>query len=66
MGRPRIGGGRPKVKIGISLDAELYAWIAERTGPGREFSSISHGIERSIAQYQHATGTQPHEAPKRP
>lgn len=45
---------RPKVKIGISLDAGLYEWLAARTGVGGEFASISHAIERCIAAYQRA------------
>lgn len=43
---------RPKVKIGISLDAELYEWLRRHTGAGNEFASISHAIERSVARYQ--------------
>ena len=43
---------RPKVKIGISIDPELYEWLQQRTGSGREFASISHAVERSVAQYQ--------------
>lgn len=49
MGSPRA---RPKVKIGISLDADLYDWILERTGTGGEFASISHAIERCVVAYQ--------------
>lgn len=56
MGRPRIAGHRPKVKIGISLDADMYDWLSERTGAGREFASISHAIERAIAHYQRSAG----------
>jgi hypothetical protein len=40
------------VKIGISLDADLYAWLQQHTGVGNEFASISHAIERSVARYQ--------------
>lgn len=43
---------KPKVKIGISLDAELYEWLRRHTGAGNEFASISHAIERSVARYQ--------------
>lgn len=43
---------KPKVKIGISIDPELYDWLLQRTGSGREFASISHAVERSVAQYQ--------------
>lgn len=43
---------KPKVKIGISLDADLYDWLLAHTGAGREFSSISHALERSAALYQ--------------
>lgn len=43
---------RPKVKIGISLDADLYDWIVARTGTGGEFASISHAIERCVVAYQ--------------
>ena len=43
---------KPKVKIGISIDPQLYEWLLQRTGAGREFASISHAVERSVAQYQ--------------
>jgi hypothetical protein len=46
------GARAKKVKIGISLDAELYEWLLARTGSGREFASISHAVARSVAQYQ--------------
>lgn len=49
MSPPRA---RPKVKIGISLDADLYDWILERSGTGGEFASISHAIERCVVAYQ--------------
>lgn len=52
MGKSRLAGARPKVKIGISLDADMYDWIAARTGPGREFASVSHAIERAVALLQ--------------
>jgi len=43
---------RPKVKIGISLDADLYEWLQENTGVGQDFASISHAIERIVARYR--------------
>lgn len=43
---------KPKVKIGISLDADLYDWLLRNTGVGNEFASISHAIERTVARYQ--------------
>lgn len=49
MSSPRA---RPKVKIGISLDADLYDWIVARSGTGGEFASISHAIERCVVQFQ--------------
>lgn len=49
---PMARGSRPKVKIGISLDADLYEWIVARTGTGGEFASISHAIERCVVSYQ--------------
>lgn len=48
---PRVST-RPKVKIGISLDADLYDWLLERTHPGGEFASISHAVERCVVHYQ--------------
>lgn len=48
MPRPRIRGNGRKVKIGVSLDPDLYAWIVQRTGPGLEFSSITHALERGV------------------
>lgn len=50
MPPPRVS--RPKVKIGVSIDAELYEWILQRTGPGGEFASVSHALERALATYQ--------------
>jgi len=46
------GARAKKVKIGISIDQELYEWLLARTGSGREFASISHAVQRSVAQYQ--------------
>ena len=46
---------RPKVKIGISMDADLYEWLLRNTGVGNEFASVSHAIERSVAKYQAET-----------
>lgn len=43
---------RPKVKIGVSIDAELYEWVLQRAGPGGEFASVSHALERALATYQ--------------
>lgn len=43
---------RPKVKIGVSLDAELYDWVLQRIGAGGEFASVSHALERALAFYQ--------------
>lgn len=50
MSAPR--GSRPKVKIGISLDPELYEWIVARTEIGGEFASVSHAIERCLVFYR--------------
>ena len=58
---------RPKVKIGISLDAELYEWLRRNTGVGNEFASISHAIERTVARYQaEALKSERHEGPRGP
>lgn len=46
--------GQPKIKVGVTLDADLLGWIRARTGPGLQFSSISHGIERAIYVYSRA------------
>lgn len=61
---PSYRGHRPKVKIGISLDPEVYEWLAARTGPGGEFASISHAIERCVVQYQRKLerSSHPHDA----
>lgn len=48
---PRAAAQR-KIKIGVTLDAELLAWVRERTGAGLEFSSVSHGLERAIHFYR--------------
>lgn len=49
MPNPRIRSARAKEKLSITMDADLYDWIAARAGPGKEFSSISHAIERGVA-----------------
>lgn len=33
----------------MTLDPDLYAWLAARAGPGKEFASLTHGIERGLA-----------------
>lgn len=49
---PPSRAARPKVKIGVSIDAELYEWVLQRIGPGGEFASVSHALERALAAYQ--------------
>lgn len=49
MPRPRHGSTSRKEKLSITMDPELYAWVEARAGPGKEFSSLSHAIERGIA-----------------
>lgn len=39
----------PKVKVGVSIDPDLHAWAVARVGPGKEFSTLTHAIERGLA-----------------
>lgn len=43
---------RRKVKVGVSLDPLLHAWAMARVGPGKEFSTLTHAIERGLALLQ--------------
>ena len=56
-------GAKPKVKIGISMDADLYEWLRAHTGAGGEFASISHAIERTVARYQNEAEREKHQQP---
>jgi hypothetical protein len=46
--RTRVAPTKPKEKISVTIDQELYAWAVEHTGVGKEFASISHAVERSL------------------
>lgn len=37
-----------KIKVTVTIHPELYEWVMDQTGAGREFSGISHGVERGI------------------
>lgn len=49
MTRPSHGAKRPKVRIGISPDPELLAWVDQHTGPGKRFATRTHAFEAGIA-----------------
>lgn len=34
----------------MSLDPDLVRWLEARVGPGKEFSSVSNGIEKAVAE----------------
>lgn len=40
---PKHGNKR---KLSVSPDPALLAWVMERTGPGKEYASITHAVER--------------------
>lgn len=55
--RPRVSeSGERKKKVSISPDPDLLAWIQERTGPGREFASVTHAVERGWKALQERDG----------
>lgn len=39
----------PKEKKSVSIDRDLLRWVDGRVGPGKEFSSLSHAVERGLA-----------------
>lgn len=41
------------MKIGVAIDPDLYAWAAARAGPGKQFASFTHAIERGLALLAH-------------
>lgn len=45
---PRAKKGK-KIKVGVSLDPLLHAWAIARVGPGKEFSTLTHALERGLA-----------------
>lgn len=49
MTRSSPGARRPKVRIGISPDPELLAWVDQHTGPGKRFATRTHAFEAGIA-----------------
>lgn len=38
-----------KIGVSVTLDPALYEWAKERSGPGGQFASISHAVERGLA-----------------
>lgn len=60
-------GGQRKVKVGVSLDPALHAWAVARVGPGKEFSTLTHAIERGLALLrEREAGIEAGEAPRAP
>lgn len=57
MPRHRVPASGTKVKLGITVDPDIYRWIEARTGPGREFASVSHAFERAAALMRTAEET---------
>ena len=56
MTRSNPGTKRPKVRIGISPDPELLAWVDEHTGPGKRFATRTHAFEAGIASLADQVG----------
>lgn len=52
VGRPRVNPSGKKDKISVTLDPGLLKWVTDRCGPGREFNSVSHALERGISALQ--------------
>lgn len=46
---PRPGSSGKKIKVGVSLHPSLHAWAMARVGPGKEFSTLTHALERGLA-----------------
>lgn len=46
--KPSSPYGR-KVKIHVTIDPTLHAWIRKNIGPGKDFTSLSHAVERAVA-----------------
>lgn len=38
----------PKRKISITPAPDLAAWVLERSGPGKQFASFTHAVERGL------------------
>lgn len=38
----------PKRKISITPAPDLAAWVHERSGPGKQFASFTHAVERGL------------------
>lgn len=55
MARPRSSAsGKKKEKLSVTPDPDLLAWVRERTGPGKEFSTLTHAVERGWAKLREA------------
>lgn len=39
-----------KVRLAISLDPNLIAWLEARVGPDKPFGSMTHAIETALVQ----------------
>jgi Arc/MetJ-type ribon-helix-helix transcriptional regulator len=44
--RPKLHGH--KIRVSVTLSPEIYEWAAKRVGPGADFASLSHAIERAL------------------
>lgn len=44
----RTAASGKKDSISVTLDHDLLDWVRSRSGPGGEFASISHALERGI------------------
>lgn len=56
MPRAPASPSGPKLKKSVSIDRDLLRWVGSRTGPGREFSSLSHAVERGLAMLRDREG----------
>jgi hypothetical protein len=54
MARPRKAPDTRRVKVGTRLDPDLHAWLMARTGPGKQFKDLAHGLDYAIAQLKSA------------
>lgn len=48
---PRSGPKR-KVRVSVSLDADLLKWTKSHVGLGKRFSSLTHAVESALVKLQ--------------
>lgn len=41
---------KPKRRLAISIDHDLYDWLEGRVGPNKPYGSMTHAIETAVVQ----------------